>query len=64
MHNDLMTVDEVCKTLDITKHTFYRYRKERTGFRTVKIGRRTYMRRQTLDKFLERMEEEQETTTR
>lgn len=58
-HNDLLTVQEVCDQLGIKEHTFYRYRREHSYFRTVKLGRRTYMRRETFDKFLERLEEDQ-----
>jgi hypothetical protein len=50
---------EVCDLLDIKEHTFYKYRREKPDFRTIKIGRKTYMRRETLDRFLEKEEERQ-----
>lgn len=57
MPNDyLMSVDEVCKALRITKHTFYAYRKKFPAFKTVKVGGRTYMRPETLNRFLEQQE--------
>ena len=56
---DLLTVEQVCKLLDINDHTFYKYRREKPYFRTVKIGRKTYMRRETLNRFLAKEEEAQ-----
>lgn len=58
-HHDLLTVKEACSELGIKEHTFYKYRRQYPYFRTVKLGRRTYMRRETLDRFLEKLEQEQ-----
>lgn len=56
-HEDLLTVDDVCKQLGITEHTFYGYRKRYRTFRTVKVAGLTYMRRETLAKFLAELEQ-------
>lgn len=58
-HEDLLTVDAVCQQLGITEHTFYAYRKRHRSFRTVVVGGRTYMRRETLDRFLAELEQMQ-----
>lgn len=55
----LLSVEDVCRTLGINKHTFYAYRKKYASFRTVKVGNRTYMRPERLDSFLKELEEEQ-----
>lgn len=57
---DLIPKAKVCEELNITPHTFYAYRRKypRT-FRTVRVGTRTYMRRETLQEFLRALEEEQ-----
>lgn len=55
----LLSVDEVCRILGITQHTFYAYRKRYRGFRTVTVGNRTYMRPERLDAFLRELEEQQ-----
>lgn len=55
----LLSVDDVCRTLGINKHTFYAYRKRYPAFRTVTVGNRTYMRPETLDAFLLELEEAQ-----
>lgn len=57
--NKLLSVDDVCRTLGINRHTFYAYRKQHPAFRTVKVGNRTYMRPETLDAFLLELEDEQ-----
>lgn len=53
----LLTVDAVCQKLGINQHTFYSYRKRYPGFRTVKVGGRTYMRPERLEAFLRDLEE-------
>lgn len=59
-HNDLISKADVCKRLDINVHTFYRYRRRYPdAFRTVQVGKKTYMRPETLERFLEHLEEEQ-----
>lgn|GEM_PF-4982676 len=56
---ELLSVRQVCEALRITEHTFYAYRKRYVSFRTVKVGGRLYMRRETLERFLRRLEEAQ-----
>lgn len=56
---ELLTKQEVMDFLDIGPHAFYRYRKQYPGFRTVKTGGKTKMRRSTLLRFLEELEEHQ-----
>ena len=58
-HADLLSVEDVCNQLAITRDTFYEYRKRYRKFRTVKVGNRTYMRRETLDEFLKELERQQ-----
>lgn len=55
----LLSVDNVCRILDINRHTFYAYRKRYPGFLTVKVGNRTYMRPERLDAFLRELEADQ-----
>lgn len=55
----LLSVDDVCRILGITPHTFYSYRRKHAKFRTVKVGNRTYMRPATLDAFLVSLEQAQ-----
>lgn len=55
----LLSVEDVCRTLGINKHTFYAYRKRYPSFRTVKVGGKTYMRPERLDAFLRELEEQQ-----
>lgn len=56
---DLLPREEVQRILGIGPHTFYKYRQQYSSFRTVKVGNRTKMRRGTLKKFLEEIEDEQ-----
>lgn len=55
-HDELLTVDEVCTELGINRHTFYKYRKRYATFRTLPVGGRTYMRKETLSGFLKSLE--------
>lgn len=55
----LLSVDDVCRILGITPHTFYAYRRKHPKFRTVKVGNRTYMRPAALDAFLVSLEQAQ-----
>lgn len=58
--HDLMSKAEVRKLLKISEHTFYTYRKKYPEqFRTVLVGSRTYMRRETLDRFIQHLEQAQ-----
>lgn len=58
-HDGLLSVEEVCSRLGITGHTFYSYRKKYPTFRTLKVGGKTYMRRETLERFLTDVENAQ-----
>jgi hypothetical protein len=58
--HDLMSKAEVRKLLRISEHTFYTYRRKYPEhFRTVIVGSRTYMRRETLDRFVAHLEQAQ-----
>lgn len=58
--HDLMSKAEVRKLLKICEHTFYTYRRMYPKhFRTVLVGSRTYMRRETLDRFIAHLEQKQ-----
>ena len=56
---DLLTREEVQRILDINEQTFYRYRRTYPSFKTIRTGRTVKMRRSTLEKFLEDLEERQ-----
>lgn len=55
----LLSVEDVCRVLGITQHTFYAYRRKYPKFRTVKVGNRNYMRPAALDAFLASLEQAQ-----
>jgi excisionase family DNA binding protein len=46
-----MTINEVCRDLNITKPTFYNW--EKRGLRTIKNGGRKFVSKSDLDNFLE-----------
>ena len=51
---DIMTVDDACKILKITRMTLYNWRKKGTAPRIVKIGKnRILIMRQDLEDFME-----------
>lgn len=56
---ELLGREEVQRLLGINTHTFYKYRRLYPSFRTIKVGNRLKMRRGTLRRFLEELEEEQ-----
>jgi excisionase family DNA binding protein len=49
----LLSTDEVCRHLGITKATFYQQRTKGTGVRGVKVGRHLRFRQQDLDAWIE-----------
>jgi hypothetical protein len=57
---DLLTTEDVMRELRISRGTYWKYlRQYPRQFRTAVMGRRRYMRREVLEKFVEFREREQ-----